>query len=399
MRYMGPLGAPGQWQELRLPLAWTPFVDRPILGLAFAQSAGKAWWDRTALVAASGYGPRRAGATEVVIEDETPAAKEAAGWTWVAEPHCSGGLAREVAGQGARVSPAASQVAGGDTRAPWQEHRALGLAKPWVQHLPFEPAKMLAFLEGQVPKLGDSEEAVRFLEAMVALEAGPEAQAARFRWFLDARPQHPRAASVLAAWAQLLKDSAPDKVGTPETEIEAYLAASQVPPTERYRFRRLSLHPQRCFLRDWQVLAPFRNYQPAGGRNPNLGHELPYPPEGRPVNVQAQFPTHEGGQLVWRECHSDRNYVDFGRLIEPPTPAVGYAACWVLAEKARPAVLEVSADSACKVWVNSRLVHEHINLGDALPGAHRVRVFFSAGWNELLVKVTQLDREWGFYAE
>jgi hypothetical protein len=33
----------GQWHELRLPLASTPFLARPILGLAFGQSGGRAF--------------------------------------------------------------------------------------------------------------------------------------------------------------------------------------------------------------------------------------------------------------------------------------------------------------------------------------------------------------------
>ena len=50
-RYVGPLPAPGQWAELRLPLAWTGLAHDPIAGFAFGQDGGRVWWGRTALVA------------------------------------------------------------------------------------------------------------------------------------------------------------------------------------------------------------------------------------------------------------------------------------------------------------------------------------------------------------
>ena len=66
-RYMGPLPEAGTWQELRLPLAWTPLAAQPISGLYFAQVGGRAVWDRTALVAG--------GNTHVVIDDDVSAAR------------------------------------------------------------------------------------------------------------------------------------------------------------------------------------------------------------------------------------------------------------------------------------------------------------------------------------
>ncbi|HUU93750.1 MAG TPA: PQQ-binding-like beta-propeller repeat protein [Phycisphaerae bacterium] len=66
-RYMGPLPAPGGWQELRLPLAWTPLAARPISGLYFAHVGGRVVWDRTALVAG--------GKTHVVLDDDASVAR------------------------------------------------------------------------------------------------------------------------------------------------------------------------------------------------------------------------------------------------------------------------------------------------------------------------------------
>jgi hypothetical protein len=361
-RYMGPLGAPGQWQELGLPLAWTPLAQRPITGLEFSQDGGRAWWDRTALRLPGGR-------EEILIEDEAPAAGELQGWKWVEEPRRSGRLAREMTARGREC------------------HAARGLATPLRAHLPFDAPEALSFLEAQLPKLGASPEALSFLEAMLRLEGEASRRLARCRWFLEAQPSHPQAAEVLGKWTAELRNAGR---ADPKAEIEAFIAAGKIPPMQLYQWRRAFPQAQRLFLREWQVLGPFP------GRR---GHEAPYAPEGRPVNLQAQYSTPEGAAIGWNLMRSDRNYVDFGRSARTQLPATGYAACWLVAAKAQPLVLEISADSACKVWLNSRPVHEHVNFEDAKPGDHQVRLFLAAGPNELLVKATQRGRDWGFFAE
>lgn len=65
-RYMGPLPAGSGWQELRLPLAWTPLAAEPIAGIFFGQDGGHVVWDKTALVAG--------GRERVIIDGAAPPA-------------------------------------------------------------------------------------------------------------------------------------------------------------------------------------------------------------------------------------------------------------------------------------------------------------------------------------
>ena len=64
-RYMGPLPPAGAWQELRLPLEWTPLAAEPVAGICFAQQDGHVLWDRTALVAG--------GRERAIVEGQLPA--------------------------------------------------------------------------------------------------------------------------------------------------------------------------------------------------------------------------------------------------------------------------------------------------------------------------------------
>lgn len=73
-RPLGRLPAPGQWQELSVPLDATALASEPIAGIAFDQADGRVLWGRTSLVVDG-----RAG--ELVADSVPPARRaKAGGW-------------------------------------------------------------------------------------------------------------------------------------------------------------------------------------------------------------------------------------------------------------------------------------------------------------------------------
>jgi HEAT repeat protein len=75
---------------------------------------------------------------------------------------------------------------------------------------------------------------------------------------------------------------------------------------------------------------------------------------------------------------------------------VAYARTWAYCEKEQPARLEIGSDDGVRVWLNDTLVHSHNTARAVQPGADKVNVTLKAGWNSLLLKVTQLNQGWGF---
>jgi hypothetical protein len=60
--------------------------------------------------------------------------------------------------------------------------------------------------------------------------------------------------------------------------------------------------------------------------------------------------------------------------------------------------LEIGSDDGVKVWLNDKLIHAHNTFRGLTPGSDKVKVTLKAGWNPLLLKVTQLNQGWEFCA-
>ena len=77
---------------------------------------------------------------------------------------------------------------------------------------------------------------------------------------------------------------------------------------------------------------------------------------------------------------------------------VAYARTWVHCDQQQPVLLELGTDDGVKVWLNGTVVHAFNNLRGLTPDSDKVNVTLKAGWNPLLLKVTQLNQGWGFCA-
>ena len=77
---------------------------------------------------------------------------------------------------------------------------------------------------------------------------------------------------------------------------------------------------------------------------------------------------------------------------------VAYALTWVHSEEAQPARLELGSDDGIKAWLNGKLVHANNVARAAKPYTDRANVTLQAGWNPLLLKITQNDSPWEFCA-
>jgi hypothetical protein len=77
---------------------------------------------------------------------------------------------------------------------------------------------------------------------------------------------------------------------------------------------------------------------------------------------------------------------------------VAYARAWIYSEHATPARLEIGSDDGLKVWLNQKVVHANNTYRGLSPGSDRIDVTLNAGWNYLLLKVTQLNGGWAYCA-
>ncbi len=77
---------------------------------------------------------------------------------------------------------------------------------------------------------------------------------------------------------------------------------------------------------------------------------------------------------------------------------VAYSRTWVHSDQEQPARLELGTDDGVKVWINHSVVHTNNTFRGLQPGADKVTVTLKAGWNPVLLKITQLTAGWAFCA-
>ena len=153
---------------------------------------------------------------------------------------------------------------------------------------------------------------------------------------------------------------------------------------------RVALQAGRPALRTWQLIGPFANPEDAG-----LGRV--YPPEQK-LDLNASHPG-VAGPVRWRVHRSYTNAVDLLNALGPNENAVAYGVCWVHSPVARAARLEVGSDDGIRVWVNGKAVLS-VDRGRPLwAGEDVAPLDLHAGWNQVLVKVTQKSGGWAFLVE
>ena len=57
----------------------------------------------------------------------------------------------------------------------------------------------------------------------------------------------------------------------------------------------------------------------------------------------------------------------------------------------------MGTDEACKLWLNNKQIWQHYLKKDAAFDRDLVTVLLHPGYNKLLLKVTNSNRDWGFY--
>lgn len=145
------------------------------------------------------------------------------------------------------------------------------------------------------------------------------------------------------------------------------------------------LEEVRDFLTAWQAAGPFE--QP--GKNYSDLFDVAFPPEDPaaknvawrrlPVSVDPQQP----GLLDLLKFFGGEQ-------------RVAYARTRVFVERGQPVRFELGSDDGIKVWLNGQLIHSNNTARAVTPGADKAEATLQAGWNTLLVKVTQNNQGWGF---
>jgi HEAT repeat protein len=139
------------------------------------------------------------------------------------------------------------------------------------------------------------------------------------------------------------------------------------------------------YLTSWQVAGPYRQ----ADKDYAALFDIPFPPESQ-----------DSKEAKWRSLApgSDPKRPYVMDLLKPlgGLNCVGYARTWLHSDRDRDALLEFGSDDGIKIWFNDKQVFA-LNVARPLqPGSDKVKVTLHAGWNPLLLKITQNNQGWEF---
>lgn len=144
-------------------------------------------------------------------------------------------------------------------------------------------------------------------------------------------------------------------------------------------------------LRGWQVLGPF----PVD--NMDVAFNKDFGPE-KGVDINQGYPGPDGKTLHWRPVTIDpTGLVALEKQLNPHDNAAAYALVYVKSPDARKAIMSVGSDDGVKAWINGKQVIATNTSRAATPDQDEASVDLKAGWNEVLLKITQGGGEWGYY--
>ena len=188
-----------------------------------------------------------------------------------------------------------------------------------------------------------------------------------------------------------------DPVGVPEraeVEVCAYSRDGRMTITrEPVHVKTSGLAPDtQGLIHDWLLFGPYPN--PKDGSGFDKEYVDPATVDFTEAGGWKSIPPNKYSNLV-----SYRSpYLNFTTCFDQTEWVFAYAGTYVYSAAAQNVKLAIGSDDGMKAWMNGKLVAAHdIGRGAALD-QDLTSVALNAGWNKLLIKVTQGVGGWGLYA-
>lgn len=144
------------------------------------------------------------------------------------------------------------------------------------------------------------------------------------------------------------------------------------------------------FYNDWAVIGPFDNTD-------EKGLSTAFAPE-KGFNSNDSYTGKNALIVKWTKLDkSSSGYIDFNKLFTPNENAVSYASKSIVLPEAKTMRFGVGSNDGVRVWINGMLVLDKAVSRKAEPNQDVITVNLKKGENNILVKVDQLKKGWGFY--
>ncbi len=153
--------------------------------------------------------------------------------------------------------------------------------------------------------------------------------------------------------------------------------------------------PIRRWAYDWHVIGPFPNPHLLGTEiSPAI--DSVYAPEREP-DLGLSYVGLEGETMRWQPATAGQDgRVRLNTYFAPNDWVAAYAQSFLYSPDEREAVLLLGADDAHVLWVNGQRVSARQGRNISVADELQIPVSLKAGWNQILLKVADLDGGWAF---
>lgn len=160
-----------------------------------------------------------------------------------------------------------------------------------------------------------------------------------------------------------------------------------------------SLSDRGKYVQHWLVAGPFKPTAETTEEARIRKHFESYEPQ-IVLNKSKSFDPlkEEGVSRSWEIVDAINDAVDFNRQFGNIDFAHAYAMCEIKADIAQPVLLAFGSDDAIRVWLNGKLVHDKWALRALTKDEDILPVQLVKGSNQLVVKVQDMQGDWGFSA-
>jgi len=137
------------------------------------------------------------------------------------------------------------------------------------------------------------------------------------------------------------------------------------------------------YITDWLVSGPYRQ----GNKQGNELFDVPFPPEETDAeNVEwKRQPVTRDPARYW--------FIDLARSCGGSHP-VGYLRTYSWSPNTQEVLLELGSDDGIKVWLNGAVIHANNVPRGCGRAQDKVKTTLNQGWNELLLKITNIGGAW-----
>lgn len=121
--------------------------------------------------------------------------------------------------------------------------------------------------------------------------------------------------------------------------------------------------------------------------------------ESPDIKVNEKFATPDGKNSFFVQHTWQSSYLDLTDLFGTPSDVFAYLYAELESDESQEVYLHIGTNDAGKVWLNGKLVNQHLEGRGAEPSQNVARVNLKKGMNKILLKIDQLGGGWGAYAQ